>query len=147
MGKQYAGKINLDFIDGFKIVGECRINNISYLIIEVENNCKSSVAPHSSTVSSDLNNQLTQFQIDGQVLAIIEAAESSTNLDSKIATLLTNRELQITTLVALGNGNKQIASQLSISEWTVSTHLRRIFVKLGVDSRAAMVYRCAALLH
>jgi DNA-binding CsgD family transcriptional regulator len=28
---------------------------------------------------------------------------------------------------------------LHISSWTVSTHLRRIFTKLGVSSRAAMV--------
>lgn len=28
---------------------------------------------------------------------------------------------------------------LNISAWTVCTHLRRIFAKLGVGSRAAMV--------
>lgn len=56
--------------------------------------------------------------------------------------ILTRRELQIVMHVAEGKVNKQIADCLHISEWTVSTHLRRIFVKLGVDSRAAMVYRC-----
>ncbi|WP_366918634.1 LuxR C-terminal-related transcriptional regulator [Acaryochloris sp. IP29b_bin.148] len=39
-----------------------------------------------------------------------------------------------------------MANQLHISEWTVSTYLRRIFAKLNVDSRAAMVFRCAGLL-
>jgi DNA-binding NarL/FixJ family response regulator len=48
---------------------------------------------------------------------------------------------------ALGKQNKHIAKQLKISEWTVSTHLRRIFAKLGVASRAAMVYRCSSLIH
>jgi DNA-binding CsgD family transcriptional regulator len=59
---------------------------------------------------------------------------------------LSRRELQIVVLVAEGCVNKQIADQLKISEWTVSTHLRRIFAKLSVDSRAAMVYRCLSLL-
>ena len=63
-----------------------------------------------------------------------------------LARLLTKRELQIITLVAEGMVNKQIADKLNISEWTVSTHLRRIFAKLGVDSRASMVYRCAWLI-
>jgi DNA-binding CsgD family transcriptional regulator len=58
------------------------------------------------------------------------------------AELLTARELQIVALVAEGRVNKQIADTLCISEWTVSTHLRRIFAKLGVDTRAAMVSRC-----
>jgi DNA-binding NarL/FixJ family response regulator len=62
--------------------------------------------------------------------------------DSGVTTLLTARELQIVCLVAAGLVNKQIAAELSISEWTVSTHLRRIFVKLSVDTRAAMVARC-----
>jgi DNA-binding NarL/FixJ family response regulator len=55
--------------------------------------------------------------------------------------------LQIATLVAQGHANKQIARQLCLSEWTVATYLRRIFAKLGVDSRAAMVYHCAPLIH
>lgn len=53
--------------------------------------------------------------------------------------MLTDRELQIAILVSRGKPNKQIAHQLSISEYTVSTYMRRIFSKLGVSSRAAMV--------
>jgi len=56
--------------------------------------------------------------------------------------LLTARELEIATLIAKGRGNKQIAVELRISEWTVGAHLRRIFEKLGVDTRAAMVTKC-----
>ena len=47
-------------------------------------------------------------------------------------------------MVARGHTNKTIARVLDISLWTVSTHLRRVFAKLGVSSRAAMV---AAVLH
>ncbi|MBF2027365.1 MAG: helix-turn-helix transcriptional regulator [Oscillatoriales cyanobacterium C42_A2020_001] len=54
---------------------------------------------------------------------------------------LSPRELEIAGLIAQGLPNKCIGSVLKISPCTVSTHLRRIFVKLGVTSRAAMVAR------
>ena len=48
---------------------------------------------------------------------------------------LTERELEILTLVAAGRRNSQIATDLSLSEATVKTHVHRILEKLGVDSR------------
>ncbi|MGD0860312.1 MAG: LuxR C-terminal-related transcriptional regulator [Terracidiphilus sp.] len=54
-------------------------------------------------------------------------------------TRLSPREQEIVRMVAKGHPNKVIADVLSISSWTVCTHLRRIFAKLGVGSRAAMV--------
>jgi DNA-binding CsgD family transcriptional regulator len=56
---------------------------------------------------------------------------------------LTPREREIVRLVALGHSNKIIADVLNISSWTVCTHLRRVFAKLGVGSRAAMVANLA----
>ncbi len=58
---------------------------------------------------------------------------------------LSPREREITRMVARGYPNKTIAIVLDISTWTVSTHLRRIFAKLGVGSRAAMVARVLQL--
>jgi DNA-binding CsgD family transcriptional regulator len=52
--------------------------------------------------------------------------------------LLSPREQEIARMVARGYANKTIASVLEISTWTVASHLRRIFVKLHVSSRAAM---------
>jgi two-component system, NarL family, nitrate/nitrite response regulator NarL len=52
---------------------------------------------------------------------------------------LSPREHQIVGLVACGYTNHAIASELGISLWTVSTYMRRIFAKLNVRSRAAMV--------
>lgn len=52
---------------------------------------------------------------------------------------LSPREQEIGRMVAKGHPNKVIADVLNISSWTVCTHLRRMFAKLGVGSRAAMV--------
>jgi DNA-binding NarL/FixJ family response regulator len=49
---------------------------------------------------------------------------------------LTRREEEIAALVARGMTNRQIASELSISEHTAATHIRRILKKLGLRSRA-----------
>src|SRR5262245_47155384 len=54
---------------------------------------------------------------------------------------LSPREQEIAGMVAKGYPNKTIAALLEISSWTVCTHLRRIFAKLSVGSRAAMVAR------
>jgi DNA-binding CsgD family transcriptional regulator len=54
---------------------------------------------------------------------------------------LSPREQEIARMVAEGYPNKTIAAVLEISSWTVATHLRRVFAKLGVRTRAAMVAR------
>ncbi|MGH3697456.1 MAG: helix-turn-helix transcriptional regulator [Pseudonocardiaceae bacterium] len=51
---------------------------------------------------------------------------------------LSTRERQVAELVAAGRTNRQIAAQFAISENTVETHLKRIFAKLEVSSRAAV---------
>ena len=59
-------------------------------------------------------------------------------------TPLSPRELEIARMVAKGYANKSIATVLDISSWTVSSHLRRIYIKFSVTSRAAMVARLLA---
>jgi non-specific serine/threonine protein kinase len=54
------------------------------------------------------------------------------------AVFLTRREEEITALVARGMTNRQIASEFTISEHTVATHVRRILKKLGLQSRAQL---------
>ena len=49
---------------------------------------------------------------------------------------LTRREEEIATLLGQGLTNRQIASDLSISEHTAATHVRRILKKLGLTSRS-----------
>lgn len=51
---------------------------------------------------------------------------------------LTPQELQIAELAAAGYTNKEIGARLHLSPRTASTHLYRVFPKLGVTSRAAL---------
>ena len=48
---------------------------------------------------------------------------------------LTARETEILMLVARGKANKQIASELYLSEKTVKAHVSSVLMKLGVQSR------------
>jgi DNA-binding CsgD family transcriptional regulator/tetratricopeptide (TPR) repeat protein len=50
---------------------------------------------------------------------------------------LTDRELEVLRLVAVGKSNREIASELVLSEHTVARHLQNIFTKLRVSSRTA----------
>jgi DNA-binding CsgD family transcriptional regulator len=54
---------------------------------------------------------------------------------------LTDRELQLLELIALGSTNTAIARKLGISPRTVAHHLDSAYRKLDVTSRAAAVYR------
>jgi len=52
---------------------------------------------------------------------------------------LSQRELEVLTLVARGASNREAATRLFISEATVKTHLLHLYAKLGVNDRAAAV--------
>lgn len=52
--------------------------------------------------------------------------------------ILTRREQEVAALVARGLTNRQIASELSISEHTVATHVAKIMRKLGLSSRTQL---------
>jgi DNA-binding NarL/FixJ family response regulator len=53
--------------------------------------------------------------------------------------LLTPREREVLTIAAEGLTAKQIAHRLGVRERTITTHLGRIYAKLGVGSRLAAV--------
>jgi len=81
---------------------------------------------------------LFDIDVDGSRYVLIKSAPVE-----RCALSLSPREREIVRMVALGRQNKVIAAVLNISSWTVCTHLRRIFAKLGVTSRAAMVAKVA----
>lgn len=71
-------------------------------------------------------------------LARLVSERSATNA-------LTQRELDVLRLIANGLLNKQIASELALSENTVKTHIARIMGKLGVHDRTSLAMKAVAL--
>jgi DNA-binding NarL/FixJ family response regulator len=59
--------------------------------------------------------------------------------DHAIDDALTGREIDVLKLIAAGNGNKQIADELSISEATVKSRVTNILSKLCANDRAHAV--------
>ncbi|HXL96483.1 MAG TPA: AAA family ATPase [Streptosporangiaceae bacterium] len=51
---------------------------------------------------------------------------------------MTDSELTVAQLVAQGFTNREVAEQLFVSPHTVSSHLRHVFAKLGVNSRVEL---------
>ena len=65
--------------------------------------------------------------------------------ETPVVEQLTERELEVLTLVGSGFTNKAIGVQLSISDRTVQGHLARIFTKLNASSRTEAVMRAVSL--
>ncbi|MDQ1430536.1 MAG: hypothetical protein QOF40_1138, partial [Actinomycetota bacterium] len=51
---------------------------------------------------------------------------------------LSGAERRVADLVAQGHTNREAAAALFLSRHTIDSHLRHIFAKLGIDSRAAL---------
>ena len=67
----------------------------------------------------------------------------STTAPASLAAL-TDREMRVLELVALGGTNAAIAHALGVSPRTIAKHLEHIYRKLGVTSRAAAAAQSAA---
>ena len=59
--------------------------------------------------------------------------------DQQASLGLSARELEVMSLIAGGHTNGEIAAHLFLAEKTVKNHVRRIYSKLGVDSRPAAI--------
>lgn len=71
--------------------------------------------------------------------------EPQTPVSGATESPLSQRELEVLQLIALGNSNLEIADRLFISLHTVKTHARRIHSKLGVERRTQAVAKAKTL--
>jgi DNA-binding CsgD family transcriptional regulator len=66
------------------------------------------------------------------------SGESSRRRDPSLRDALTAQELQIAHLAAENLSNREIGEKLFVSPRTVSTHLYRIYPKLGISARSEL---------
>lgn len=67
------------------------------------------------------------------------SGETARRRDPSSTDQLTPQELQIVRMVAQGMTNPDIAAQLFLSRRTIDYHLRQVFTKLGIASRAQLI--------
>ena len=67
------------------------------------------------------------------------SGETARKRDPSSRAQLTPQELQIARFVGQGATNREIAAQLFLSPRTVDHHLRNVFAKLGISSRAELI--------
>lgn len=82
--------------------------------------------------------------IDGQLLTIYvilakDGAWPFPPFEQTSAQVLTKREREVVTLIAMGLETDQIAEELHVSPETVRTHVRNAMSKLGAHTRAQLV--------
>ena len=79
-------------------------------------------------------------------MAALERDTSSTTPPgTQLSEPLSERELEVLALVAVGKSNRQIASELFVALSTVKTHAKNIYGKLDVRNRTQAVSRARQL--
>ena len=99
-------------------------------------------------MASDLSEGAIELEVQAEPGAAavrpdaVPAGEPDT---SRLADLLTRRELEVLRLMARGDSNKAIANELVVSEGTVKFHVKNILRKLRASNRVEAASRYVQL--
>jgi DNA-binding NarL/FixJ family response regulator len=97
-----------------------------------------------SVTRHELVSAIRSVRLDKKRVVVSVSRESIAASQAVAPMLLSEREREVLELTAQALSNRQIASQLSLTEATVKRHLRNIFVKLGAASRIDAVNKAVA---
>jgi DNA-binding NarL/FixJ family response regulator len=147
--------INLPRLDGIQCVGELKrcLPRTQFVMLTIEDDSQRVFDSLKAGASGYLVKNVPPEKI---LEAVAEVHAGGSPMSSHIARMvvqtfqiasaavapeveLSPREKQIVTLLGKGYRSKEIAEELSISSQTVNTHVRNIYEKLHVRSRAEAV--------
>jgi len=84
-----------------------------------------------------------EMVLQGPVAAAVGQIADSIDLRRDLDVRLTGREREVLAVAAEGLTARQIATRLGVRERTVTTHLGRIYGKLGVGNRLSAIRMAA----
>ena len=143
--------INMPEMNGIEVVKKIRKNNIPVKILMLTVHKEVEYLLH--LMDLGIEGYILKDSDSTELIKAIEAvvkgetyiqAELMPALNSKLVKrdtdkdkldMLTDREIEVLKLVAVGKFNKEIAVQLHISERTVKNHISNIFKKIDVSDR------------
>jgi DNA-binding CsgD family transcriptional regulator len=157
----YANDESLELIPEIRHKGKKAskaASEIDRLCSEVVKCSKEKDCTKSNLISSILPNavgipyHLRAFPLKGakprhsvsQILILVEkiVLKHSINFEhAKSKFELTDRELDVLKLLCTGLANKEVAQKLSISEYTVKDHIKKLMQKTGTSSRTEIINR------
>ena len=89
---------------------------------------------------------LSSLGPDELLFRLTEVSESADEQQLQRSLALTLREAQVLLWISRGKSNREIGEILSISPRTVNKHLEQVFVKIGVENRAAAAAKAVGCL-
>jgi LuxR family maltose regulon positive regulatory protein len=103
------------------------------------------ILPILSKAQKDSNYSNKQLSYIERIISVGDRIYGNQYSETKLSTILTERELQIMKLICSGHSNPQIANELFVTLNTVKKHTSNIYSKLGVSSRTQAIARVREL--